>query len=126
MKIAAPSACLAMLLLLAPSCMLRPHDPAADERPLQEVEARQGDAERGKAVAERWCQACHVVAPGRPTLADQARAPSFTALAADPTKDAAHLRRFLDEVHPPMPTYRLFPEEKQDLLAYLAALRPRR
>ena len=115
-----------MAVLVIAGCMPRPHDPAEDERPPPEVEARQGDPERGRAVAERWCFACHVVAPGAQPLPDQRRAPSFAALAADPAKDQAYLARFLDDVHPPMPTYRLFPEEKQDLLAYLATLRPRR
>jgi len=120
------AAIFSLLLLAAAGCMPHPHDPADDERPPPEVAARTGDAERGRAVAERWCFACHVVAPGTPARPEQARAPSFMALAADPTRDQAYLARFLDEVHPPMPTYRLFPEEKLDLLGYLAALSPRR
>jgi mono/diheme cytochrome c family protein len=113
--------CSLILLLAAVGCGLRPLDPAGDARPGPEL-ARDADPERGKAIAERWCIACHVVAPRTPPRPEQAAAPSFTAIALDPARDSRFLVRFLDDVHPPMPTYRLFAEEKRDLLAYFAAL----
>jgi mono/diheme cytochrome c family protein len=85
---------------------------------------RDADPRRGLAIAERWCIACHHVNPEVIIRPEQAAAPSFTAIAT--AKDRAYLARFIDDVHPPMPTYRLFVEEKQDLLAYLDSLRPRR
>lgn len=124
MKRAITSACLLTpLLLVSASCGLRPHDPADDERPKPDI-ARDADPMRGQAVAERWCIACHVVAPGVVVRPEQAGAPSFVAIALDPAKDQRFLARFLDDVHPPMPTYRLFSEEKADLLAHFARLRP--
>jgi mono/diheme cytochrome c family protein len=110
-----------MLALTTMGCGLRPHDPADDERPNPQT-ARDADARRGAAVAERWCIACHVVAPGVTVKPEQASAPSFVSIALDQSKDSKYLARFLDGVHPPMPTYRLFPEEKRDLLEYLVGL----
>lgn len=123
MKLAILPVCLSLAMLLAAvGCGLRPHDPADDERP-RVTFSRDADPARGKEVAVRWCVACHLVAPDMPMRPEQAAAPSFLAIALDPAKDARHLARVLDEVHPPMPTYRLFSEEKRDLLAYLATLR---
>lgn len=118
-------ALLCILLVLAMAgCGRIPHDPDVENR--LPPEARVADAARGQQVAMRWCGACHVVSPGATPLPDQVRAPTFAGLAADPGKDDAFLRRFMEQVHPPMPTYRLFAEEKVDLIAYLASLRPRR
>jgi mono/diheme cytochrome c family protein len=114
-----------LLSMLTAGCNLRPHDPVLDERPPAHTIPSTGRADRGQEVAERWCSQCHLV-PGRPTRSEHAKAPSFVELAADPEKNPRYLAQFLDSIHPPMPTYRLFPEEKQDLLAYLASLRPRR
>jgi len=113
-----------VFVLAIAGCGRMPHDPDAEDR--LPPEARPADPARGQEVAVRWCSACHVVMPGVAPLPDQVRAPTFAGLATDPSKDDTFLRRFMDEVHPPMPTYRLFPEEKVDLIAYLASLRPRR
>jgi mono/diheme cytochrome c family protein len=76
--------------------------------------------ERGEAVLQRWCQDCHVPA-GQTYHPDMA--PSFESIVRRPGRDATYLRRFLDEDHFPMTTYRLFAAEKDDLVAYLDTLR---
>lgn len=116
---------LLMLPVLLLGCGRVPHDPADDERVPPEL-GRAADPARGQEVAVRWCSACHVVTPGATPRPEQIAAPTFAGLAADAAKDHAFLVRFMDDVHPPMPTYRLFPEERRDLIAYLETLRPRR
>lgn len=80
----------------------------------------EGDPGRGVAVVERWCAICHSV---RGTETDPERAPTFEEVARRPGRDASHLRRFLDEDHFPMTTYRLFDEEKSDVVALILSLR---
>jgi len=116
---------LAWLLLALVGCGRLPHDPALNERPPPDT-ARAPEPRRGQEVALRWCSACHVVVPGTIARPEQVAAPPFAGIAADQAKDRAFLARFMQQVHPPMPTYRLFPEEKAALLAYLESLRPRR
>jgi hypothetical protein len=45
-------------------------------------------------------------------------------IAAKPGVDAAELQRFMSELHLPMPTFRLSPEERDDVIAYLLSLKP--
>jgi len=82
------------------------------------------DADSGRALAERWCQACHVIADGQRTAADAA--PTFTELAAEGSKSDAQLRAFLMAPRHPMPPVELSSDEIEDLLAYIQALRANR
>lgn len=81
----------------------------------------EGDPVRGAAVVERWCAICHSV---RGIETDPERAPTFEQVAARPGRDGAYLARFLDEDHFPMTTYRLFDEEKRDVVALILSLKP--
>jgi mono/diheme cytochrome c family protein len=90
-----------------------------------------GDVRAGRRVADEWCAECHRVAPDQPTgarpghtLPPPVTAPSFMEIAARPGIDAYQLERFLHELHPPMPTYRLHPGERSDVVAYILSLRP--
>ena len=78
-------------------------------------------AERGRRVTEKWCRLCHAV-PG----ARKPTAPAFSAIVRRPGRDDNYLRDFLEDDHFPMTIYRLFPQEKEDTLAYFRSLRPRR
>ena len=77
-----------------------------------------GNPDKGKRVALQWCAECHVVSPDQGTIPDRG-APSFREIAKDPDKDLAYLRRFMTELHLPMPTFRLWPEEQGNVLAYI-------
>jgi mono/diheme cytochrome c family protein len=79
-----------------------------------------GDAARGEGVAVQWCGMCHSVS-GRET--DPDRAPTFEEIAARPGRDGTWFARFLDEDHFPMTTFRLFDDEKRDVVAFLLSLR---
>lgn len=78
------------------------------------------DAERGQAIAEQWCSVCHAetaVETGRDMEA------SFEELVVRPGRDGPRLRALMDEDHFPMTTFRLFDDEKDDVVAYLVGLR---
>jgi mono/diheme cytochrome c family protein len=84
---------------------------------------QQGDppsAERGKALAGRWCGACHLVQL-RLTTIDP---PTFTAIANDPKKTPDYIRTFLLSPHKKdMPPIQLTPAQVEDLIAYLGTLK---
>jgi mono/diheme cytochrome c family protein len=79
------------------------------------------DADNGKRLAERWCQACHVVTPTGPRVSTDA-APPFASIGARPDFDAAKIAMFLLDPHPKMPNMSLTRLEAGDLAAYIGAL----
>jgi mono/diheme cytochrome c family protein len=102
----AATACLLALAPLAAGCV------AASERDANAVA-------RGQATVEQWCAMCHSLA-GRDSNPE--RAPTFEEIANRPGRDRDYLRRFLDEDHFPMTTYRLFDHEKRDVAEFIASL----
>lgn len=78
------------------------------------------DVLNGRHLAERWCSSCHATS----TRGSDA-AKSFEAIAASPAGEPARMRRFLVEPHAPMPPIQLAQPEVEDLVAYVASLRPR-
>ena len=78
-----------------------------------------GSAEAGKALAGRWCAACHLVQL-RLTTIDP---PTFTAIANDSSKTPDYLRTFLVSPHKDMPPIQLTPSQIEDLIAYLSTLK---
>lgn len=78
------------------------------------------DAERGRAIAEQWCSVCHAE-----TVAEtgQDMEAPFEELVVRPGRDGPRLRALMDEDHFPMTTFRLFADEKDDVVAYLVSLR---
>lgn len=52
-------------------------------------------------------------------LPPRVAAPSFTQIAAKPYVDDAHLKGFVSELHPPMPTFRLSDEQWQAVISYM-------
>ena len=86
------------------------------------VPAFGADADNGRRLAHRWCEACHVVsATQRRTASDQA--PTFAAIARRPGVNAAKIAFFLLEPHPKMPDMALSRTEAGDLAAYIASLK---
>jgi mono/diheme cytochrome c family protein len=79
-----------------------------------------GDADNGRRLAQRWCQACHVVSDGPRASTDGA--PSFASVAARPEFDAAKITLFLLDPHAKMPNMALTRAEAGDLAAYIGSL----
>lgn len=96
----------------ASALFLAAHLPAGD--------ASADTISRGAAVVEQWCRLCHVHA-GETQGSDMA--PPFEEIVKRPGHDEAFFVRFLHEDHFPMTTYRLFEEEKRDVVAWLMSLK---
>ncbi len=77
------------------------------------------DAARGKALAGRWCGACHLVQL-RLTTIDP---PTFAAIANDPSKTPDYLRHFFASEHKDMPPIQLTPLQVEDIIAYLRTMK---
>ena len=71
------------------------------------------DAARGKALAGRWCGACHLVQL-RLTTIDP---PTFSAIAKDPSKTPEYLRNFFASPHKDMPPIQLTALQVEDIIA---------
>ena len=78
------------------------------------------DADNGRRLAQRWCQACHVVTDGPRASTDGA--PPFATIAARPDFDAAKITLFLLDPHAKMPNMSLTRMEAGDLAAYIGSL----
>jgi mono/diheme cytochrome c family protein len=76
------------------------------------------DADNGGKLAQRWCVACHVVAPGQQQAS--ADVPPFKAIAQKPGFDEKQVAFFLLDPHPKMPNMGLTRNEAADLAAYIA------
>jgi mono/diheme cytochrome c family protein len=84
--------------------------------------AQAPDPAAGRALAERWCAQCHVVAPGQTRGADTA--PPFSDVAMNPMWwDAGRLGEYLRRPHPVMPNFSVTGREVLDLAAFLRAQR---
>ena len=80
-----------------------------------------GDAQRGEAVAKRWCANCHIVSDNAPTVSTDA-VPPFLTIARDPRNTPQRLKAFLVDPHPPMPNFNLARQTIEDLIAYFKSL----
>jgi mono/diheme cytochrome c family protein len=98
--------------LLAASCALAV---------LQAAPCSAADASQGKAIAERWCAACHKVEPAPKSTRDQP--PPFTSIAGMPDFDATKLAFLLLRPHPSMPSLSLSRTEVSDLADYIKTLK---
>jgi mono/diheme cytochrome c family protein len=79
------------------------------------------DADNGRRLAQRWCQACHVVT-STGTRASTDGAPPFSSIAARPDFDAGKITVFLLDPHAKMPNMSLTRTEAGDLAAYIGSL----
>jgi mono/diheme cytochrome c family protein len=73
-----------------------------------------GDADSGRALAQRWCRGCHGASDAVPPLAEAVNRPGRT---------PGTLQAWLADPHPPMPNLSLTRAEIADLVAYLETLR---
>jgi mono/diheme cytochrome c family protein len=80
-----------------------------------------GDADAGRALAELWCSACHLVSPAQPTATPDV--PSFADIASRSAEDLDALAGFLADPHPPMTDLSLTRTEIRDLVAYFSSLK---
>jgi len=104
-----------------------PHGEPATVRPVAEraVAADAASIAHGREIAGNWCASCHIVSPGQQGVANRAAgAPRFVDVAHRWAARPDELRRFMDELHLPMPTFRLWPGERDDVVAYLISLDP--
>ncbi|MCT8973420.1 cytochrome c [Microbaculum marinisediminis] len=81
--------------------------------------AAAGDPVNGRLVVERWCSLCHSV---NGVNTDPDRAPTFEQIANRDGRDRAYLSRMVHEDHFPMTTFRLFEDEKRDVVAFILSL----
>jgi mono/diheme cytochrome c family protein len=80
------------------------------------------NADNGRRLAEQWCAECHRVSPRQLTTDRATDAPDFVAIARTYSAGPERLRDRLAEDHLPMPTFRLWESEKDDLAAYIRSL----
>lgn len=86
---------------------------------LQTVHA--GEIEKGRALAERLCAACHM-GPGQGEKKSPNEIPSFTAVAARPNQTVQGIVDWLRTVPPMMPDHRLTQDEMTALAAFIMSL----
>ncbi len=79
------------------------------------------DAANGKRLAERWCEACHVVTASQSQAS--ADAPPFEEIAKRPNFNETGLATFLLDPHAKMPNMNLSRIEAGDIVAYIATLK---
>jgi mono/diheme cytochrome c family protein len=82
-----------------------------------------GRAEEGKAIAQRWCAACHQVSPEQTTASADVGSFMTVAEMRATTSDLAALEGFLADSHPVMPDMSLTRQEIRDLVAYIGSLK---
>jgi mono/diheme cytochrome c family protein len=80
-----------------------------------------GDPAAGASLAREVCAKCHLVTEDQ--MIDPAVGPSLLELAEHPATTELSLRAFLQTPHPTMPNLMLTPEETDDIIAYLLALK---
>jgi mono/diheme cytochrome c family protein len=77
----------------------------------------------GKRLSERWCAACHAIAPNQSSA--NPKAPAFSELAAEPSITEYSLRAFLRTPHSTMPNFLLKPDDADDVISYIMSIKPR-
>jgi len=76
-------------------------------------------AARGEKVVDQWCRLCHLRIADPP---NSDMAPPYEEIVKRPGRDEDYFVRFLEEDHFPMTIYRLFDNEKRDVVASLLSL----
>lgn len=77
--------------------------------------------DEGYALAQRWCQSCHVIDAGQNA---SSRAPAFTEIASKNEVTDDYLRTWLSVPHTQMPDFNLTRNEISALIDYFNSLRP--
>lgn len=79
-------------------------------------------AEKGHALAQKFCSGCHVIESDAGTTVP-AGVPPFRAIANRPGQTSERIISILIQPHAPMPDMHLSREEMLDIVAYLDTLR---
>jgi mono/diheme cytochrome c family protein len=81
------------------------------------------DPVAGQNLSEKWCAECHGVRAGK--LSPNLAAPTFSELAAEPSITEYSLRALLRSPHETMPHITFTPDQMDDIIEYILALKPR-
>ena len=81
-----------------------------------------GDPRAGRALAQDVCAECHATQPQQPRSPNP-RAPTFLELATTPGMTRSALTVALTTPHAGMPMFRLTPEQRADIMAYVLSLK---
>ena len=82
------------------------------------------DAARGQVLSQQWCSQCHGVRPAASSA--NPKAPSFSAIAVEPSATEYSLRTFLKTPHATMPNLILKPDDIDDIVDYIVSLKPQK
>ena len=81
-----------------------------------------GDPGRGLSLVRQVCSECHAI-EAQQLKSPNARAPTFPELATTPGMTSTALTVALTTPHAGMPMFRLSPEQRTDIIAYILSLR---
>jgi mono/diheme cytochrome c family protein len=81
-----------------------------------------GDAERGRAYAQRVCAECHAVLPSE-LISPSPGVATFKVIANTPGMMPTALEVWFQTSHPTMPNLIIAPEDRDDVIAYILSLR---
>jgi len=76
----------------------------------------------GRDLGLKWCSECHLVARGQPKPPSDA-APSWYAVADNPSTTEAGLQAFFATPHKQMPNIMLTRQEADEIIAYILSLK---
>lgn len=108
----------ALLLLASAGAALAQTVPPRHNNP----ELAPADVANGRAIAERWCSACHVVSATQQRAQDST--PTFASIARRGDLNDERLTGFLTDPHPQMPNLSLSRRDMVDLIGYIRTLAP--
>jgi mono/diheme cytochrome c family protein len=89
--------------------------------PTEEAKAA---ASRGKILSQQSCAQCHGVRPNQSSASPDA--PSFSAIATEPSATEYLLKTFLRVPHKTMPNFILKPDDIDDIVGYIISLKPQK
>ena len=87
-------------------------------------ECAMADAAQGQILSQQWCSQCHGIRPNQTSANPDA--PSFPAIALEPSATEYSLRTFLRVPHKTMPNFILKPDDIDDIVGYIVSLKPQK
>ena len=78
-------------------------------------------AARGKTLVQHECVSCHAVEPGQQS--PNPKAPTFAAVANEPSATAYSLHVFLQTTHTTMPNFMINSDDIDDVVSYILSLK---
>ena len=91
---------------------------------LPATEGAKAAASRGQILSQQWCSQCHGVRPNQSSTNPDA--PSFPAIALEPSATEYSLRTFLRVPHKTMPNFVIKPNDIDDIVDYIVSLKPKK